>query len=112
LTLISEVSLYSPAAWVRIYAKQSKEDIVARIGRLQDAYHLCKDGSMPFDEDIAQAAANCPGAVYLDTVHIMESDFMAAVSKRMIASLSRDLREPTADPYSRPGQYRGDGRQD
>jgi len=85
------VSLYSPTQWAKIYAKRPKEDIVDRVRRLQDAYNQCLEGGMPFGGAIVQAAANCPGEAYEDSVHIMEADFMAMVSKKVIATLTKDL---------------------
>jgi len=78
------LSLYSPQQWVKLYQKRTKADIEDRVRRLQDAYNQCLAGGIPFQDDIAQAAANCPPQVYRDNVHLMEPEFMAVVSEKMI----------------------------
>ena len=61
--------------------------------RLQDAYYQCIEGEMPFCDEIAEAAANCPAGAYDASCHVMEQDFMALVSKKLISTLSKDLQQ-------------------
>jgi hypothetical protein len=89
-SLEHRLSLYSEQSWRKIYQKRPSSDIEGRIVRLQDAYNQCINSSLPFEEDIIDACANCPPQVYADCVHVMEPDFMALVSQKMIMKHADD----------------------
>ena len=83
-SLNHRLSLYSEFQWKKLYEKRSKEDLEGRMQRLQDAYNQCVDNGIPFEDHIVSAAANAPVQVYCDTAELMEPDFMALVSKKMM----------------------------
>lgn len=97
-SLQHRLGLYSPEQWRKLYRTRPATDIRARVGRLQDAYHQCLDQGLPFSDAVVAACANCPAQVYADCLDILEPDFMALVSRRMILAhadgslLSKDER--------------------
>jgi hypothetical protein len=90
------LSLYSEPHWMRLSERRAQSDLEARVARLQDAYHQCLDDSIPFADDIVQAAANVPGPVYAACVDIMDVEFMSRVSSRKILDLTL-IKKRTAD---------------
>ncbi|EFW98453.1 hypothetical protein CMQ_4305 [Grosmannia clavigera kw1407] len=101
-SLHHRLGLYSVEQWRRLYRSRPATDIRARVGRLQDAYRQCVEHGLPFGDDIVVACANCPPQVYADCIDLLDADFMALVSRRMILAhaddslLSKDEREAAA----------------
>lgn len=101
-SLQHRLGLYSVEQWRRLYRSRSASDIRARVGRLQDAYRQCVEHGLPFGDAVVAACANCPARVYADCIDLLDADFMALVSCRMILAhadeslMSKDEREAAA----------------
>ncbi|OAA53767.1 BTB/POZ fold protein [Niveomyces insectorum RCEF 264] len=83
-SLQHRLSLYSTEQWRKLYRTRPASDIRARVSRLQDAYRFCTEQGLPFADAVVHACANCPAQVYAECVDLLDADFMAMVSRRMI----------------------------
>lgn len=83
-SLDHRLGLYSVTLWKSLARKREKDDVSGRMSRLQDAYYQCLDHDIPFEDLIVEAASNCPPQVYVDCVGMMDPEFMALVSKRLV----------------------------
>lgn len=69
--------------WTEDYIQNDEhlERFWARFVNLQSAFYLCKEESIPFQEHMVTALANCPAQVFAEHVERLEEGFRTAVTK-------------------------------
>ncbi|KAG8164973.1 hypothetical protein KVR01_005248 [Diaporthe batatas] len=72
---------YTPEAWESFYVQRTDDWLCRRLLGLQQCYTICKDESIPFEEDFVIACANCPGQVVASLFDHLDPDFKTEVVK-------------------------------
>lgn len=88
----------TPKMWESFYVKNTEARVRRNLLGLQECYALCKDGSIPFEEEFVIACANCPGQMLATHFDHLDLEFKAEVMKRfatrvadpMVAQRKRD----------------------
>lgn len=73
---------FTPKKWDAYYVKYTKARARQNLLELQKCYALCKDESIPFEEEFVIAVANCPGQMLATQFDHLDPDFRAEVMKR------------------------------
>lgn len=79
---------FTPKKWESYYVKYTKARARQNLLGLQECYALCKDGSIPFEEEFVTAGANCPGQMLATHFDHLDPDFRAEVMKRFAARVA------------------------
>lgn len=71
----------TPDRWEMVYVEHTEADVRQQLLALQECYTLCKDESIPFEEQIVTACANCPGQIVAAHFDHLDPGFKAEVVK-------------------------------
>lgn len=73
----------SVEGWYGLYLSTPDAGLKERVLHLQEAYKLCKDRFIPFEQNVVTACANCPPQVFANVFAGLElgAEFRARVTK-------------------------------
>jgi hypothetical protein len=76
---IKHLAKRTPSNWETYYVNNTEANVRQQLLNMQECYTICKDESIPFEEEFVTACANCPGQVVAAHFDHLDPGFKAEV---------------------------------